>query len=41
MNWLTGGPQGEAKRLITKSLDLTKFKHVIQDLIKLSSIQDA
>ena len=35
MNWLTGGKQGEAKRLITQLSDPTKRDHAAQELIRL------
>jgi HEAT repeat protein len=35
MNWLTGGPQGEAKRLISQLIDLTKRDVAARELIKL------
>ena len=35
MNWLTGGKQGEAKRLISKLADVTQRDHAAQDLIRL------
>jgi HEAT repeat protein len=35
MNWLTGGSQGEAKRLINQLMDSTKRERAVQDLIKL------
>jgi HEAT repeat protein len=37
MNWLTGGAQGEAKRLISQFSDSTKREHAAQDLIKLGA----
>ena len=37
MNWLTGGKQGEAKRLITQLSDLTKRDHAAQELIRLGA----
>lgn len=35
MNWLTGGPQGEAKRLISQLTDSTKRDVAARELIKL------
>lgn len=35
MNWLTGGTQGEAKRLITQLADFTKRGNAAMELIKL------
>src|SRR5215207_3275678 len=37
MNWLTGGKQGEAKRLISKLADVTQRDHAAQDLIRLGA----
>jgi hypothetical protein len=37
MNWLTGGAQGEAKRLISQLSDSTKREHAAQDLVKLGA----
>ena len=37
MNWLTGGPQGEAKRLITQLTDSTKRDIAARELIKLGA----
>jgi HEAT repeat protein len=37
MNWLTGGPQGEAKRLISQLADLTKRDVAARELIKLGA----
>ena len=37
MNWLTGGKQGEAKRLISKLADVTQRDHASQELIRLGS----
>jgi HEAT repeat protein len=37
MDWLTGGKQGEAKRLITQLLDVTKRDRAAQDLIRLGA----
>jgi len=36
MNWLTGGKQGEAKRLISKLADVTQRVHAAQDLMRLA-----
>jgi len=35
MDWLTGGKQGEAKRLISRLSDVTKRDRAMQDLIRL------
>jgi HEAT repeat protein len=37
MDWLTGGKQGEAKRLITQLSDVTQRERAAQDLIRLGS----
>ncbi len=37
MDWLTGGKQGEAKRLITQLSDVTQRDRAAQDLIRLGS----
>ena len=37
MNWLTGGPQGEAKRLIAQLADSTKRDIAAKELIKLGA----
>ncbi len=37
MDWLTGGKQGEAKRLITQLADVTKRDSAAQDLIRLGA----
>ncbi|PWB74973.1 MAG: hypothetical protein C3F07_06570 [Anaerolineales bacterium] len=37
MSWLTGGRQGEAKRLIVQLTDATKRDRVVQDLIRLDA----
>ena len=37
MNWLTGGPHGEAKRLITQLADSTKRDIAAKELIKLGA----
>ncbi len=37
MNWLTGGPQGEAKRLIAQLADSTKRDLAAKELIKLGA----
>ncbi|HET9909239.1 MAG TPA: HEAT repeat domain-containing protein [Anaerolineales bacterium] len=37
MNWLTGGKQGEAKRLIAQLSDPTRREHAAQELIRLGS----
>ena len=37
MNWLTGGKQGEAKRLIAQLSDPTKRDHAAQELIRLGA----
>jgi HEAT repeat protein len=37
MNWLTGGPQGEAKRLIPQLVDSTKRDASARELIKLGA----
>src|SRR5258705_4680995 len=37
MDWLTGGKQGEAKRLITQLADVTKRDSAEQDLIRLGA----
>jgi HEAT repeat protein len=37
MDWLTGGKQGEAKRLITQLLDVTQRDRAVQDLIRLGA----
>jgi HEAT repeat protein len=37
MNWLTGGPQGEAKRLIAQLADSTKRDSAAKELIKLGA----
>jgi len=37
MSWLTGGKQGEAKRLVTQLADETKREQTAQDLIKLDA----
>jgi HEAT repeat protein len=37
MNWLTGGPQGEAKRLIAQLADATKRDIAARELIKLGA----
>jgi len=37
MNWLTGGTQGEAKRLISQLADSTKRDNAARDLIKLGA----
>lgn len=37
MNWLTGGKQGEAKRLIAQLSDPTKRDHAAQELIRLGT----
>lgn len=37
MNWLTGGPQGEAKRLIAQLTDSTKRDNAARELIKLGA----
>jgi HEAT repeat protein len=37
MNWLTGGPQGEAKRLMTQLIDSTKRDNAARELIKLGA----
>jgi HEAT repeat protein len=37
MSWLTGGPQGEAKRLITQLGDSTKRDNAARELIKLGA----
>lgn len=37
MDWLTGGKQGEAKRLISQLSDVTKRDRAAQDLIRLNS----
>ena len=37
MNWLTGGKQGEAKRLISQLSDPTKRDHAAQELIRLDA----
>jgi HEAT repeat protein len=37
MNWLTGGPQGEAKRLIPQLVDSTKRDVTARELIKLGA----
>jgi HEAT repeat protein len=37
MNWLTGGPTGEAKRLISQLTDSSKRERARQDLIKLGA----
>jgi HEAT repeat protein len=37
MNWLTGGPQGEAKRLIAQLSDSTKRDNAAKELIKLGA----
>ena len=34
MNWLTGGKQGEAKRLISKLANVTQRDHAAQDLMQ-------
>jgi hypothetical protein len=41
MNWLTGGKQGEAKRLISKLADVTQRDHAAQVLIQESAIRRA
>src|SRR5690242_16712378 len=35
MDWLTGGKQGEAKRLISQLSDVTKRERAAQDLLRL------
>lgn len=37
MNWLTGGPQGEAKKLITQLADSSKRDLAVQSLIKMGN----
>ncbi len=37
MNWLTGGSQGEAKRLISQLSDSTKRERAAQELVKLGA----
>ena len=37
MNWLTGGPQGEAKRLIAQLVDSSKRDSAAKELIKLGA----
>jgi HEAT repeat protein len=37
MDWLTGSKQGEAKRLITQLVDVTKRERAAQDLIRLGT----
>jgi len=37
MNWLTGGKQAEAKRLISKLADVTQRDHAAQDLMRLGA----
>lgn len=37
MDWLTGGKQGEAKRLITQLSDVTKRDRAAQDLVRLGT----
>ena len=37
MNWLTGGKQGEAKRLVSKLADVTQRDHAAQDLMRLGA----
>jgi len=37
MNWLTGGPQGEAKRLVVQLGDLTKRDAAAKELIKMGA----
>jgi len=37
MNWLTGGKQGEAKRLISKLANVTQRDHAAQDLFRLGA----
>ena len=37
MNWLTGGKQGEAKRLISQLSDVTKRERAAQDLLRLGT----
>jgi hypothetical protein len=36
MNWLTGGKQGKAKRLISKLTDVPQRDHAAQDLMRLA-----
>ena len=37
MNWFTGGPQGEAKRLVSQLTDVTKRGQAARDLVKLGA----